>query len=54
MGETGTQNGEATAAVVTRWVEYSATGIELLAVVIIVVVILTGTAVYIPDPDPAG
>ena len=47
MGETGTQNGEAAAAVITRWVEYSATGIELLAVVIIVVVILTGTAVYI-------
>ena len=47
MGETGTQNGGAAAAVITRWVEYSATGIELLAVVIIVVVILTGTAVYI-------
>ena len=47
MGESGAQNGEAAAAVITRWVEYSATGIELLAVVIIVVVILTGTAVYI-------
>jgi uncharacterized membrane protein len=47
MGETGTQNGEAAAAVITRWVEYSAIGIELLAVVIIVAVILTGTAVYI-------
>jgi uncharacterized membrane protein len=46
MGETGTQNGEA-AAVITRWVEYAATGIELLAVVIIVAVILTGTVVYI-------
>ena len=32
---------------ITQWVEYAATGIELLAVVIIVAVILTGTAVYI-------
>jgi uncharacterized membrane protein len=47
MGKTGTQSGETAAAMITRWVEYSATGIELLAVVIIVAVILTGTVVYI-------
>jgi uncharacterized membrane protein len=46
MGETGEQGG-GVAATITRWVEYAATGIELLAVVIIVAVILTGTAVYI-------
>jgi uncharacterized membrane protein len=46
MGEAGTQDGEVV-TVITRWVEYAATGIELLAVVIIVAVILTGTAVYI-------
>jgi uncharacterized membrane protein len=46
MGETGVQTGEAAAAF-TKWVEYAATGIELLAVVIIVAVILTGTALYV-------
>ena len=35
------------AAPFTRWVEYAATGIELLAVAIIVLVILVGTVVYI-------
>lgn len=47
MGETGVRTGEAAAEVITRWVEYAATGIELLAVVIIVAVILTGTALYV-------
>jgi uncharacterized membrane protein len=45
-GETGVQTGEAAAAI-TRWVEHAATGIELLAVVIIVAVILTGTVLYV-------
>lgn len=44
MGETGTQDREAV-TVITRSVEYAATGIELLAVVIIVAVILTGIAI---------
>lgn len=35
------------AAPLTRWVEYAATGIELLAVAIIVIVILVATIVYI-------
>jgi uncharacterized membrane protein len=46
MGETGVQTGEAATAI-TRWVEYTAMGIELLAVVIVVVVILTGTVLYV-------
>src|SRR5262245_21325579 len=46
MGETGAQTGEAAAAI-TRWVEHAATGIELLAVVIIVMVILTATILYV-------
>ncbi|HWO00606.1 MAG TPA: DUF1622 domain-containing protein [Blastocatellia bacterium] len=33
--------------VVTAWVERAATGIELLAVIIIVLVILVGTALYV-------
>jgi len=47
MGETGGQTGEAAADMITRCVQYAATGIELLAVVIIVAVILTGTALYV-------
>jgi uncharacterized membrane protein len=47
MGETGTPEGEAAATMVTRWVEYAATGVEFLAVVIIVAVILVGTILYI-------
>lgn len=46
MEETGMQTGEAAAAI-TKWVEFAATGIELLAVAIIVAVILTGTALYV-------
>jgi len=46
MGETGAQTAEAATAI-TRWVEYTATGIELLAVVTIVTVILTATALYV-------
>jgi uncharacterized membrane protein len=46
MGETGAQTGEAATAI-TRWVEHAATGIELLAVVIIVAVILTATVLYV-------
>jgi uncharacterized membrane protein len=46
MGETGAQTAEAATAI-TRWVEHAATGIELLAVVIIVAVILTATASYV-------
>jgi hypothetical protein len=47
MGETGTPGGEAAATMITRWVEVAATGVELLAVVIIVAVILVGTVLYI-------
>jgi uncharacterized membrane protein len=47
MGETGTPGGEAAATMITRWVEFAATGVELLAVVIIVAVILVGTVLYI-------
>src|SRR5262245_11218454 len=47
MGETGAQAGEAATTMITRWVEYAATGIELLAVTIIVVVILTATILYL-------
>ena len=39
--------GETTTEVITRWVEHAATGIELLAVVIIVAVILTATVRYL-------
>ena len=41
------QTEESVAGTITKWVEYAATGIELLAVVIIVAVILTGTALYV-------
>jgi uncharacterized membrane protein len=47
MGETGVPTGEAVPAAITRWVEHAATGVELLAVVIIVAVILTATALYL-------
>jgi uncharacterized membrane protein len=47
MGETGVPTGEAVPATITRWVEHAATGVELLAVVIIVAVILTATALYL-------
>jgi uncharacterized membrane protein len=47
MGGMGEQGGDVATAAITRWVEYSATGIELLAVVTIVAVILTGTGLYI-------
>jgi hypothetical protein len=47
MGETGVPTGEAIPATITRWVEHAATGVELLAVVIIVAVILTATALYL-------
>ncbi len=47
MGEPGAQTGEATVTAITRWVEHAATGIELLAVVIIVAVILTATVLYV-------
>src|SRR5262245_19262815 len=46
MEETAVQTREA-ATTFTVWVEHAATGIELLAVVIIVVVILTATIVYL-------
>jgi len=46
MGETGAQTGEAVTAI-TQWVEHAATGIELLAVVIIVAVILIATGLYV-------
>jgi uncharacterized membrane protein len=46
MEETGAQT-QGVAEAITRWVEYTATGIELLAVVIIVAVILTGTVLYV-------
>jgi uncharacterized membrane protein len=46
MGETGAQTAEAATAI-TTWVEHAATGIELLAVVIIVAVILTATVRYV-------
>lgn len=47
MEETGVQTGEVATTAITRWVEYTAMGIELLAVVIIVAVILTGTVLYV-------
>jgi len=47
MGETGVQTGEVAATAITKWVEYTAMGIELLAVAIIVAVILTGTVLYV-------
>src|SRR5262245_25864084 len=47
MGETGAQAGEAATTMITSWVEYAATGIELLAVTIIVAVILTATVLYL-------
>jgi uncharacterized membrane protein len=46
MEETVSQTQE-TAEAITRWVEHAATGIELLAVVIIVAVILTATVLYV-------
>jgi uncharacterized membrane protein len=45
MGDEAGRAGEGAAAI-QRWVEFSATGIEVLAVTIIVAVIVTATATY--------
>ena len=47
MTEAGAQTGEAAATTLTTWVEHTATGIEILAVMIIVVVILGATVLYV-------
>lgn len=47
MDEAGAQTQEAANAVIQRWVEWAATGIELLAVVIIVTTIVAGTVIYV-------
>ena len=47
MTEAGAQTGAATATALTTWIEHTAIGIELLAIVIIVAVILGATVLYV-------
>jgi len=47
MTEAGAQTGEAAATTLTTWVEHAATGIEILAIIIIEVVILGATVLYV-------